>query len=237
MLENSKVQHRIIVIEDELSMRRLIETILVADGHHVTLCSSGSDGMAEALDPSVDLVVLDLGLPDVDGIDVARFLRSRSSIPILMLTGRSDASSRVEGLDAGADDYLPKPFNPGEMQARVRSLLRRMDMGRAASNTVTGPPDVSGWQLKQSGKEIIAPGGQKAPLTEREYLILASLMQCAGSVVTRDTLQRQVSGREWNHEDRSLDVHVSHIRKKLENISEGGAPIQTVRGKGFCFLR
>lgn len=235
MLGISKIQHHIVVVEDDHAMARLIETILVGDGHAVTLCASGSDGMANALDPSVDLLMLDLGLPDVDGIDVARFVRSRSSVPILMLTARSDVSSRVKGLDAGADDYLSKPFNPEEMRARVRSIIRRVSIDGAIANSTEELLSIAGWRLNQQKKEIVAPSGQGTQLTEREYLIVASLIHSAGSIVTRDILQRQVSGRQWTLEDRSLDVHISHIRKKLESVSEGEAPIRTVRGKGFCF--
>jgi len=174
-------------------------------------------------------------MPDSSGIDIARFIRSQSDVPILMLTSEGRVDKRAAGLGAGADDYLTKPFAAEELCARIRSLFRRSNLKSAK----TEDPDTlrtAHWRLDRQKLSIISDSKPDIVLTEREFMILSTLMQRSGSVVTRDELQRQVAGREWNADDRSLDVHVSRLRKKLVDICESDAPIQTVRGRGFRFI-
>jgi len=229
-----EIQRRILVVDDDPDILRLLETVLKSEGYEVWTAATGMEGMARALDPDINLIVLDLELPDTDGVEIARFVRAHSSVPILMLTARADIASRVEGLDAGADDYLTKPFNLDELSARIRSMLRRSQIGQRAETRSTDDPALGGWRLEPATRSVMAGGG-KAALTEREFLILAALMQRTGAVVSRDDLQRQVAGRRWEKEDRSLDVHISRLRRKLREIGNGPAPIKTVRGRGFLF--
>ncbi len=229
------IQHRVLVVDDDTDILRLVETVLKGEGHEVWTASTGSEGMAKGLRPEVDLIVLDLELPDNDGIEIARFVRSHSKVPILMLTSRAAVESRVQGLDAGADDYLPKPFNLDELCARVRSLLRRGEMTKSTEENQIEVYSAGIWKLDPATRSIVAQSDREAELTDREFLILAALMQRAGSVVSRDDLQRQTAGRQWNPEDRSLDVHISRLRKKLEDIGDSPNPIKTVRGRGFVF--
>jgi two-component system phosphate regulon response regulator OmpR len=229
------IQRQILVIDDDPDILRLVEALLRGEGHEVWTAASGLGGLGKALDPAIDLIVLDLKLPDTDGIELARFVRAHSNVPILMLTGRADVASRIEGLDAGADDYLPKPFDLGELSARIRGLLRRSQIERRAKTAAVDTLSLGGWRLEPETRSAVAAGGGKAVLTEREFLILATLMHRAGSVVTRDQLQRQVAGRLWDSKDRSLDVHISRLRRKLRDIGKGPDPIKTVRGRGFLF--
>ncbi len=213
----------------------VIEQILGSEGHAVRVATSGADGARKALDSSVDLIVLDLGLPDMDGLELTRRLRDQIDTPILILTGRADISSRVEGLDAGADDYLPKPFDPNELCARVRSVLRRAERGRSVMSDATECRNRPPWKLLPADNVLSAENGQRVTLTEREYHILSILMRRANSIVSRDELQSQVTGRQWHSEDRSLDVHISHLRKKFREIGGEPCPIKTCRGRGFMF--
>ncbi len=229
------LQRSIVVIDDDPNILRLVHAVLSADGYSVWTASNGTEGTGKALDSSVDLVILDLGLPDADGLDIARTLRSQSDTPILMLTGRSDVTSRVEGLDAGADDYLTKPFNFDELRARVRSMLRRADLSAAPSKSRQVQVSQNGWRLEPAENSLIATDGRAATLTEREYSILSALMRRAGAAVSRDDLQRQITGRPWCSSDRSLDVHICHLRKKLREFDTVPCPIKTVRNRGFMF--
>lgn len=232
------LQKRIVVIEDDRIMARLVKVALTGDGFDVATFGTAEEGTGPALEPETDLIVLDLNLPDADGIDVARFIRSSSKVPIIMLTGRRDVASRVQGLDAGADDYLSKPFNVEELRARVRSILRRSDLdGQAADEADTGRLTVGRWHLDREQTSIEVSDGDTEKLTEREFMILAMLMGRAGTVVPRDEIQRQAAGRQLEANDRSLDVHVSRLRRKLSDISGGLEPIKTVRGIGFLFAK
>lgn len=236
MQEEDQVPTEIVVVEDDLVTARLIEVILTQEGHLVRSYESGMDGMAHGLGSDTKLVILDGRLPDVDGVEVARFLRARSNVPILMLSGRDDVDSRVNGLDAGADDYLTKPFNPEELMARVRSLLRRREIHHAEASSAEVPVlQAGGWSLDPATHTLSGPGGGNAVLTGHESMILSILMRRAGSTISRDELMRQVAGRKWDFNDRSLDVHISHIRTKMKAMGSDTAPIQTVRGKGFSF--
>lgn len=197
---------------------------------------NGSDGAAKGLDPNISLVILDVQMPEMDGFEVARFLRANSNVPILMLTSKSDVESRVSGLDAGADDYLTKPFNISELCARVRSILRRSSISSgdgAAAQDAIGSGD---WTLDRVNLTIVPASGAEVALTEREFMILSTLIRRAGSTVSRDELMRQVAGRQWSGDDRSLDVHISRLRKKLKSVSDDKQQIQTIRGQGFRFV-
>ena len=228
-------RNEILVMDDEAIMLRLLKTILSAEGYYVHTVDNGTDAMALGLDPVIGLAILDVNLPDANGIDVARFLRSHSNLPILMLTSNADVGHRVAGLDAGADDYLSKPFAAEELCARVRSLLRRSSMTAPREADAEGLSATKDWRLDRQSMAVVPNDGAPIALTEREFMILTALMRRAGSVVTRDDLQRQVAGRQWSADDRSLDVHVSRLRKKLKTVTAADMPIKSVRGRGFRF--
>ena len=223
----------ILAIEDEPRMLNLIRSALGAEGYIVRTAETGAEGIQLALGQNFDLIVLDLGLPDADGLEIARALRVRSYVPILMLSGRSDVASRIRGLDAGADDYLPKPFDIDELRARVRSMLRRATFNDASPAENDAMPLFGDCRLDPRSNSVIAPDGRVAKLTEREFLILSTLVRRAGSVVTRDELQRQATGLPWRTDDRSLDVHIHHLRRKLTELDPSLGVIKTLRNRGF----
>lgn len=227
------IQRSILVIDDDQLILKIIDVTLSRDGYRVLSADSSKKGFELLSANSVDLIILDLNLPDIDGFEVARQVRTDSDIPILMLTAAKDVESTIAGLDAGADDYLRKPFDPNELNARVRSLLRRCDMNR---RTTPGIFEYGDWQLDTKSHTLIGANGVTSRLTEREVRILAALMHRPGSIISRTELTRQVAGREWDASDRSLDVHMSHLRRKISKLSDdASAPLKTVRGRGFTF--
>ena len=223
----------ILVVEDDSRMQSLIRSALGAEGYIVKTAETGAEGIQQALSHNVDLIILDIGLPDADGLEIARALRVQSYVPILMLSGRSDVASRIRGLDAGADDYLPKPFDIDELRARVRSILRRSTYNDTSPGESGAIPLFGDCRLDPRSNSVIAPDGRIAKLTGREFLILSTLVRRAGSVVTRDELQRQATGHPWRTDDRSLDVHVHHLRRKLIDLDPSLSMIKTLRNRGF----
>lgn len=190
--------------------------------------SDGRRGLAAALGGGFDLMVLDVMMPDLDGFEVLRRVRRETRLPVLMLTARGEDEDRIVGLDLGADDYLPKPFNTRELVARIRAILRRLEQhnpgARLEINGITIDPGTRG--VMRAGAEV--------EVTTFEFDILDTLMRSAGSVVSRDELMEELYGRKATPFDRSVDMHISHLRKKLE----GDKPlIKTVRGVGYQFVR
>lgn len=230
-----KLQRSVLVIDDDPIILNIVERTLRIDGHEVFLADSAETGLKSLEQKSIDLVVLDLMLPDIDGFEVAKRIRMKFDLPILMLTASGGLDDRIQGLDAGADDYLVKPFEALELNARVRSLLRRVDMGAEPEKDREYSAG-DGWRFDRAAPALVAAAATRIELTERQAMILASLMSRAGSVVSRDELTRQTAGRGWQDGDRSLDVHVSHLRKKIAQIApDKPQPIKTVRGRGFMF--
>ena len=176
-------------------------------------------------------MVLDLGLPDMDGLDVTRTVRAFSALPIIVLTARDDEADRIVGLELGADDYLPKPFNPRELAARIRAILRRYEARPAPA----GSPrlEVNGVSLDPGSREVLSQS-RRVDLTTFEFDILEMLMRNAGRVLSRDALMENFYNRKATPFDRSIDMHISHLRKKLEH---GDTLIKTIRGVGYQFCR
>ncbi len=198
-------------------------------GFAVESAASGVEGLRLMSQSSFDLVVLDVMMPVIDGFEVLRQIRKRSTIPVIMLTARTSEQDRIGGLNAGADDYLPKPFAPDELLARIRAVLRRATKG-------TGPED----QVIEQGGVRLEPrsrrawiGGQPANLTAIEFDILECLMSSAGRVVSRDTIAAALYQRPSSPYERAIDVHISHLRKKLQG--RGLSLIHTLRGSGYIF--
>jgi DNA-binding response OmpR family regulator len=217
----------ILLVEDEQSIGVLLRGYLEREGHQVVWVRSGEGGLAELARHPVRLVVLDVGLPGMDGFEVCRQIRTRSRVPIIMLTARDEEADRVAGLEVGADDYLGKPFSPRELMARVKAVLRRVEP--RSQEDVLRLHDVTLWR---SGREVEVDG-TAIELTGKEFDLLAFLMDNAGAVVSRETLLDRVWGMEYPGETRTVDVHVGQLRKKL------GRPdlIRTVRGSGYKAVR
>jgi DNA-binding response OmpR family regulator len=217
------VSGTVLLIEDEESIASLVRAYLERDGYKVVWARTGSDGLAELPRHPVRIVVLDIGLPDIDGFEVCRQIRSRSAVPILMLTARDDEIDRVAGLEVGADDYVGKPFSPRELVARIKAILRRTEGETPQERLVLG--DV---ELNSSAREVKV-GGRPVELRAKEFDLLEFLMQNRGVVVSRDTLLDRVWGLEYAGGSRTVDVHVAQLRSKL------GRPemIRTIRGSGY----
>ncbi|MEA4951243.1 MAG: response regulator transcription factor [Aminivibrio sp.] len=221
---------RILVIDDEESIRRALQSILSLRKYDVTLASGGADGIEKAIETNPELVVLDLSLPDMDGLDVCRELRTWMNSPILILSVRGNESDKVQALDLGADDYLTKPFQAGELLARIRAILRR-----AESRIIQPPEIVAGDLIISLAKRQLLRQGQEIALTRTEFEILSLLAQNIDCVVT----YRMLSERIWDdREERDpalLRVHVSNLRKKIEPDPSLPRYIHTEPGVGFRF--
>ena len=219
----------ILLIDDDKDLCDLLLTYLRREGFVIDAMHAFDRGHWEQLRDRTDLVVLDIGLPGLSGLDVLRMLRRESTVPILMLTARGDDIDRIVGLELGADDYLPKPCNPRELAARMRAILRRSE--REASTPRDGVLRASGVELDPATRRVTR-GEQPVMLTSTEFNVLERLMRDAGQPVTKDILMRDALGRRLQPFDRSIDTHVSSIRRKL-----GDDLLETVRGVGYQFVR
>jgi two-component system response regulator CpxR len=219
---------RILLVDDDTELCSLLVEFLTREGFEVDCVHEGTAGLHAALDGQCDLVVLDVMLPGLDGFEILRRLRERSRIPVLMLTARGEDVDRIIGLELGADDYLPKPFNPRELAARIRAILRRQE---ARPPSQAGPIEVNGIMLNPGTREVFRDG-KLTDLTTFEFDILEALMRSAGRVLSRDSLMESLYNRKATPFDRSIDMHISHLRRKLET---GEPLIKTVRGVGYQF--
>jgi two-component system response regulator CpxR len=208
----------------------LIAEFLSAQEFHVDTVHTGARGLASAIEGAHDLVLLDVMLPVLDGFHVLQRLRQRSMVPVIMLTARNNESDRINGLDAGADDYIAKPLRPHELLARMRAVLRRTAKRPVAIESVIAVGDI---ELKPRAREVWMDGAL-IEMTSFEFDILDVLMRMAGRVVSRDELTAVLYHREATPYERSIDVHISHLRRKLEKGS--GTLIRTVRGVGYQFI-
>jgi two-component system, OmpR family, response regulator CpxR len=220
----------ILVIDDDRELAALLRRVFEREGLQADFCHDGPKGLERARHGRYELLVLDVMLPGLDGFEVLRKLRRESDVPILMLTARGDDVDRIVGLELGADDYLPKPFHPRELVARLRAILRRT--GRRQSGTPGRLLEASGVTL-DVGARTVTCDGCVIELTTMEFDLLRALMESAGRVLSRDALLDRIDGREADPFDRSIDVHISHVRRKLG----GDTPrIRTVRGVGYQFV-
>jgi DNA-binding response OmpR family regulator len=223
------MQH-ILVVEDEMQIARTLRDFLEVAGFEVTVAGDGSAALASARSDRPDLVVLDLGLPGIDGLDVARELRRTSSTPIVMLTARGEESDRIVGLELGADDYLVKPFSPKELVARIRAVLRR-----------TSGAQVGAEVLRESDVEVDLPkmrvriGGRGIDLTPTEFQLLATFVRQPGRVFTRAQLLDALHGVTLDTYERAIDAHVKNLRRKIEPDVRRPRYVLTVHGVGYRF--
>jgi two-component system, OmpR family, phosphate regulon response regulator OmpR len=223
--------HRILLIEDDLRLAGMLAEYLGKAGFHVVHAETGARGLAAHANEAIDAIVLDLMLPDVDGLEICRKIRVRSNTPILMLTARGDATDRVVGLEMGADDYLPKPFEPRELMARLRAIIRR-DRGSAKSDILR----FGRLEIDRGSREVRLDGAPRA-LTSYQFALLLTFAEHAGRVMSRDALMDLVRGDPMEAFDRSIDVHVSRIRAAIEDDPKKPRRIITVRGAGYVFAK
>jgi two-component system, OmpR family, response regulator CpxR len=229
---------RILVIDDDAELCGLVSEYLEPEGFQIEAVHDGNRGLDRALAGDHLLVVLDVMLPGMNGFDVLRRIRNTSRIPVLLLTARGEDVDRIVGLEIGADDYLPKPFNPRELVARIRAILRRTQAGEKGDRA--GEPEIPevvrvGDVELDPATRIVLQDGKPVDLTSVEFNLLHVLMREAGRVVTRDHLVDSVLGRKFSPFDRSIDMHVSKVRKKLGDSDTGSDHIKTVRGVGYIF--
>ncbi|MHC1743214.1 MAG: response regulator transcription factor [Syntrophobacteraceae bacterium] len=228
----------VLMIDDDLQFCELVGQCLRSAGFELTSIHDGKEGLSRALarERDYDLIVLDVGLPGMNGFEVLHGIRSKLDTPVLMMTACGQQADRILGLELGADDYLTKPFDSRELIARVRAILRRTGAGEAKSAVVRRPRRlVVGDVEMDTGARTVSQDGKRIRLTSVEMGLLEMLLRSAGDVVTRDHLARTVLGRSPAPYDRSVDVHVSSLRKKLGHAWEGIERIQTVRGVGYMY--
>jgi len=225
---------RILLVDDDVELCELLVEYLEPEGFQIDLCHDGIQGLREALTGQHSLVILDVMLPGLQGFEVLRRIREKSHIPVLMLTARGDDVDRIVGLEMGADDYLPKPFNPREMVARIRAISRRASAARPQM-TQARRLEVHDVELCQASRKVLV-GGTPVSLTAVEFSLLELLLCHVGQVVKREDISQQVLGREASPLDRSIDVHVSNLRKKLGPHPSLGERIQAVRGVGYVYV-
>lgn len=218
----------VLLVEDDTELAALIEEFLAAHDISLATVHNGPEGLARALEGSFEIVILDVMLPKMDGFEVLRQIRRRSAVPVIMLTARVEPQDKIEGLNAGADDYLAKPFSPDELLARIQAVLRRVGRGSALKPDLL---EANGVRLNPGTREVFRDG-VGVDVTSIEFEILEVLVRSAGQVVSRDDLARFLYNRQANPLERALDVHVSHLRKKLER---NRPLIRTIRGVGYLF--
>jgi two-component system, OmpR family, response regulator len=225
---------RILLVDDEQSIQTLLSYPLRRDGYEVVQATDGREALARFDERPFDLVVLDVMLPQLDGLEVCRRLRSRSAVPIIMLTAKSEEIDKVVGLEIGADDYITKPFSMREFRSRVKAALRRSELSRAAEDS--GGTALAAHELRiDPDKRTVAVRGEAIATTFVEFEILITLARSPGRVFTRDMLLARVWGDSAYRDPRTIDVHIRHLREKLERDPKDPEYLFTVRGVGYRF--
>ncbi|MFM2421052.1 MAG: hypothetical protein RL385_5775 [Pseudomonadota bacterium] len=222
---------RVLLIDDDLRLAEMLSTYLRGRGFDVIHCADGASGLRAALRGDIDAVVLDVTLPDTDGFEVLRKLRAKEQVPVLMLTARGEDTDRIVGLELGADDYLPKPFNPRELVARLSAVLRRMHPQRAEGGRVLR---FGRLEIDRDAREARL-AGKTCEMTSHQFALLCVLAERAGRVQTREQLMQALRGHELEEFDRSIDVHISRIRAVIEDDPKQPRRIRTVRAVGYVF--
>jgi two-component system response regulator CpxR len=221
---------RVLVVDDDAELCRLVTRFLAREGFATSWAPNGAAGIERARAEDYALIMLDVMMPDTDGFDVLRQIRQQSRTPVLMLTARGDTDDRIRGLEMGADDYLPKPFDPAELVARIRAILRRSAPQRPVPAAIA-----IGDIALDGGARTVRRSGAPVDLTTVEFDLLVALMGAAGSTVSREDLVSNVLGRDFSPFDRSIDTHVCNLRRKLGPLEDGGERIKGVRGAGYLY--
>ncbi len=225
---------RILLVDDEQSIQTLLSYPLRKEGYEVVQATDGRQALDRFEEQQFDLVVLDLMLPKIDGLEVCRRLRTRSSVPIIMLTAKSEEIDKVVGLELGADDYITKPFSLREFSSRIKAALRRAEMTRADVAADEAPLEVRDLRI-DFGKRSVRLRGNEAQLTYVEFEILSALARSPGRVFTRDMLLARIWGDSAYRDPRTIDVHIRHLREKVERDPKDPEYLFTVRGVGYRF--
>jgi DNA-binding response OmpR family regulator len=222
----------LLMIEDDHRLAAMVQDYLAKQGLQVTLAETAALGLAALARESFDLILLDLMLPDGDGLDLCRKVRAHSEIPIIMLTAKGDPTDRIVGLELGADDYLPKPFEPRELFARIKAVLRR------GANAANGRATLRFGRLEiDTDARAVRLDGKERPLTSHQFALLVALAKRAGRVLTREQLMDLIKGEPLDTYDRSIDVHIARIRAAIEDDPKHPRRIITVRGAGYVFAK
>ena len=225
------VSARILIIDDDKRLAGMVADYLGKAGFRVATSATGRDGEERLKREGFDALILDLMLPDTNGLDLCRRIRKSSDVPVLMLTARGDAMDRIVGLELGADDYLPKPFEPRELLARLRAILRRRSVSTPSDVLHFGRLDID------RGARTVSVDGKERPVTSYQFALLTALAERAGHVMSRDALMDAVKGEALESFDRSVDVHISRIRAAIEDDPKNPRRIITVRGAGYVFAK
>lgn len=221
---------RVLIVDDDAELCSLVTRFLAREGFEIGWASRGASGVKRALAENYSLILLDVMMPDMDGFAALRRIRQESRTPVLMLTAKGDSHDRVLGLEMGADDYLPKPFDPAELVARIRAILRRSARHMPSSQAIA-----VGDLEADTGARTVRRAGVRVDLTTVEFDLLLTLLRVAGAAVSRQELVRSVLGREFSPFDRSIDTHVCNLRRKLGRFEDGGERIRGVRGTGYLY--
>jgi len=223
---------RLLLVEDDNRLAGMVQDYLGENGYDVSIAETGADAIDQQTQNGFDAIILDLMLPDIDGLEVCRTIRAHEAVPILMLTAKGDPMDRVIGLEIGADDYLPKPFEPRELLARIRAILRRGNgVTKEATKSVFGRLEIDRLSM------VASVDGKPCDLTSHQFNLLCVLAGAAGRVLNRDQIMDQLKGHELEAFDRSIDVHISRIRAEIEDDPKSPKRIITVRGAGYLFAR
>ena len=231
------MSNKILIIDDDLKLRNLLKEYLEGYDHEVLSLGDSLKALQTVQDESPDMVILDIMMPQKDGLEVLREIRAVSRVPVIMLTAKGEDADRIVGLELGADDYLPKPFNPRELLARIKAVWRRLDR----SDSVTSEREKA-TKLKAGGlildqvRLTVYSGGKEIELSSTEYRILEVLMKNANKILSRDQLMNMAQGKDYMVFDRSIDVHISKLRSKLETDPRSPQRIKTIWGTGYMFV-
>ena len=228
---------RLLVVDDDLKLCRLVRGYLEPLGYQVALAHDGEEGLDLALSGNFDAILLDVMMPKIDGLEVLRAIRRKSSVPVLMLTGLGDEADRIVGLEIGADDYLPKTFSTRELLARLRAVIRRSRMFSVSKDDEAEPVTAVGDLILNVATRECTVAGRLAALTTIEFDLLLALARAVGRVKTRERLLIETAERDFEAFDRSIDVHISSIRRKLGDDAKAPRYIQTIRGVGYRMPR
>ncbi|MCS3457589.1 DNA-binding response OmpR family regulator [Aeromonas sp. BIGb0405] len=226
--------NRILLVDDDLDLTQLLHEILTLEGFQVTVADDGEQGLQRLAEQAFDLILLDVMMPRLNGFAMLARLREHLDTPVLMLTARGDSQDRVNGLEAGADDYLAKPFDDRELLARIRAILRRT---QHSSTQKLGADEVSFMDIQlQPGLQQARCAGRELDLTATEFGLLECLLRSPGQIISKKLLSEQVLGKKLEPFDRAIDMHLSNLRKKLPERPDGQPRFKTVRGRGYLWL-